>query len=179
MEVVLVIASVLSTLFAAVAAVAALRAVSQARAFHDQDVRARSDARAAEAAEFNREMEARREALAAEQYSRALDQLGRISQLVSAVRDAAIDEQGAGGALQGLDIGQPHTIWQKRMQLELGVATYRAETGRELPACHELATGSTLTHVTSAVSGATSALTELVQEVARMTTTTSGAAPPD
>jgi len=50
------------------------------------------------------------------------------------------------------------------MQLKIVVASYVAETGRELPASSELATGSTMTSAMQVV-GWTDALEELLREV--------------
>ena len=50
------------------------------------------------------------------------------------------------------------------MQLDLAVKGYEAETGRTIPECEKLATGSTMTSATAIVSGATSAYMELQRE---------------
>ena len=103
-----------------------------------------------------------RDAQAAQECSRRHDLLTAISILVAKVRDVALAEADPNGSLQGLGL---RTFPQTRMQLSIAVATYTAETGRELPASTELATGSTMTSSMKVVGGATDALEELLREV--------------
>lgn len=103
-----------------------------------------------------------RETRAVHERERRHDRLAEISQLVVRVRDVALAEADPNGSLQGLG---PRTFPQTRMQLRLAVASYEAETGRELPASTELATGSTMTSAMKVVGGATDALEELLREV--------------
>lgn len=90
------------------------------------------------------------------------DRLAEISQLVVKVRDVALAEGDPNGSLQGLGL---NTFPQTRMQLKIAVASYHAETRRELPASDELATGSTMTSTMKVIGGATDALEELLSEV--------------
>jgi hypothetical protein len=96
--------------------------------------------------------------------SRRYDSIAGISDLVVKVRDVAIAEAASDGSLQR-SLGTPTTYPQARLQLRVGVKSYVADTGRELPACMDLATGSTMTGVMSVVGAATSALEELDREV--------------
>jgi hypothetical protein len=104
-----------------------------------------------------------RESQAAYERTRRHDRLAEISNLVVKVRDVALAEADPNGSLQGLG---PRTFPQTRMQLKIAVASYMAETGLELPASTELATGSTMTVAMKVVGGATDALEELLREVA-------------
>jgi hypothetical protein len=102
--------------------------------------------------------------VAAQKRSRRLDRLSGVSDLVARVRDVAISEEAAGKRIGGLDVGTPTILPQTRMQLDLAVKSYEAETGRTIPECENLATGSTMTSAVAIVSAATSAYMELQRE---------------
>jgi hypothetical protein len=91
------------------------------------------------------------------------DQLSAISTLIANMRDVALAEADDKGSLQGLG---PKTFPQTRLQLKLAVDSYSAETGRELVAVTELASGTTMTSAMRVIGGATDALEELLREVA-------------
>jgi hypothetical protein len=98
----------------------------------------------------------------AESSRRQHEQLRAIARLVINVRDVALAEADANGSVQGL--GQK-TLPQARLELRLASATYRAETGRELSAVADMATGSTMTSSMKIVGAATDSLEELLREV--------------
>lgn len=109
-----------------------------------------------------------REARRTEEHARRLAQLQRVSDYVAMVRDVAYAEADENGSLQslGVQVGRPKTFWNARKQLELSVAVYLAESGRQLPSCEELAIGSQMNHVSPVQSAATSAFEELLREAA-------------
>lgn len=173
------IETTLATLFAAIAALAALGAIVQAGRNHRKDVKDRAQERAERREQFDREATARREeferessdrrqALEEERRARLLEQLGRISEQVAVVRETARQEANLDGSIRspiGLNIAPQETarfFWNARRQLAASLAAYQALGGRQrLPQCQELATGSTMDHLTSVVGTATGAFDEL------------------
>jgi len=106
-----------------------------------------------------------REGQTATERTRRLDRVAEISALVATVRDVAIAEAAANGSLQGLETGsQIRTFPQTRKQLHISLVAYKTATGSELPACLELATGSTMMFKEQVVGGATNAFDELLAE---------------
>ena len=158
-------------IFAAVAAVAALLSIMQARALHKDDAADRALDRGERREQFERESEERRQNAAAELRTRQLEQLGRISDLVATVRETARREAVPEGRMEGMIVsggaygrGQAMFFWNARKQLELGLATFRALGGAEaLPACHDLATGSTMNNLTAVIARSTDSFDELAR----------------
>lgn len=165
--------AILTTLFAAVAAVAALTSIWQARLLHKEDAEARELDRHERREQFDRESDERRRAYENELRARQLEQLGQISERVALVRETARREADAEGRLQGgLGTDQAPAdryifFWNARKQLEFSLASFQALGGRdELTACHDLATGSTMNFVQPVVAAATSAFDELARAAA-------------
>jgi hypothetical protein len=107
------------------------------------------------------------ESRVADARSRRHHQIADVSALIARVRDVAIAEAAEDGSLHGLG---PRTFPQTRMQLQLAIASYTAETGRELPSSTELAAGSSMTAVMPVVGAATSAFQELLNEAVSLPT---------
>jgi len=103
-----------------------------------------------------------RESDVAARRTRQHDRLAEVSRLVARVRDVGLVEAAENGSLQGGIAAR--TFPQTRMQLQIAIASYTAETSRELPAALELATGSTMIAAMKVVGGATDAFQELLLE---------------
>jgi hypothetical protein len=104
-------------------------------------------------------------AFAAQQRSRRLDRLAEVSALVAKVRDVAISEETAGNSIgRPFSVGPPSIFPQTRMQLDIAVKSYEAETTRRLPESLKLATESTMNSLMAVVGAATSAFMELQRE---------------
>lgn len=63
----------------------------------------------------------------------------------------------------GQATGRPSFYWNARKQLEVGINVLRVLGGPELPACRDLATGSTMGFMSAVVAAATDAFDELAR----------------
>lgn len=161
---------VLSTAFAAVAALGALGALVQTGRNHRAEMADRASERRERRAEFERETAERRRTLAEERRVRQLKQLARISDQLAIVRQTARAEAAENGSINA-PLGSGATqreparfFWNARSQLAATLAGYRALGGTEpLTACQEVATGSTMNHLSSVVGRCTAAFEELVR----------------
>jgi hypothetical protein len=157
------ITGALSTLFAAVAAIAALGVILQARVLHSEDAADRARERTERRREFDHEAAERRRVYEAELRLRQLEQLGRISDLVAAVRQTARDEADLNDDGRIAQNTHAPFFWNVRKQLELGLNILEALSGPDTPACRNLATSHTMGFLSAVVAGATDAFDELAR----------------